>query len=643
MGGFGSQAFLGCEHRDGAQSPVVMVFLPDEIVEKVDIFDQVLSETDVAARIDHVNVIRVIGLARIDEGYARIIEYADAESLLSVHQRLGETEGHIPVSVALSIAVGACMGVHYAHEIGSAESGTPLIHGAVRPGTLLVSYRGVAKVTGYGAAVLAEGLAQARGTTLTQADSYTAPEQLVGGRNAATIQTDVYALGAILFELLTEHPAPRADAPDVEIKLSEALRAAEERQRSSPQLSAIVMKAMRRRAVERFSTALAMRDALLELEMTVPETEVASFMNAIFDADHPARMGRSGLLATMGRAKPLPSEMLAPLDEEEADEVPASSSALPPAPPAPERPPLASPLLTTSSSLPPRTTQAVARGEATAPPAGLTPIPVAAAATTPSLTSVPALPTPAPAPPASPSSAPPPATAEPKVVYRTPGALLVAVGLLGGLLVALLGFVWTQRQPEAQPVAASGTGSTGAPNARPAPRQDAGEPPSEAAISEVGGASRAAPPPTLAKASRAPRKAATPPRLIVTSEPELDILLDRKKVGRGEVTLTAKPGAHSIRAKDPRLGIYVTRKVRLQAGKTERVAIRVGKGQLNLDAPPGCDVFVDGKRVGITPLPALSLYEGQRKILVKQGATEYRHTVPMKSGLNATLTVEFHD
>ena len=82
---------------------------------------------------------------------------------MAVSERLRVAGEMMPVSIAMTIATGACMGVHYAHELGSAEVGTPLIHGAVRPGTLLVSYRGHAKITGYGAAVLAEGLRAARG------------------------------------------------------------------------------------------------------------------------------------------------------------------------------------------------------------------------------------------------------------------------------------------------------------------------------------------------------------------------------------------------------------------------------------------------------------------------------------------------
>lgn len=616
MGGFGSQAFLGCEHTQDGRRPVVMVFLPDEVVEKADVFEQILAETEVAAHIDHVNVISVVGLARIDDGYARIVEYADAESLLSIKQRLGEVATDIPLPVAITLVVGACMGVHYAHELGLTEAGTPLIHGAVRPGTLLISYRGVTKVTGYGAAVLAEGLARARGATLSQSDPYTAPEQLLGGRNAATVQTDVYALGAVLYELLVGVAPPRADAPEVERLVAEALLSPLQAERIPPEIASIVQRAMRRRAVERFPTALEMRQALLELGLGASDAEVATFMERLFEPSHPARIARRNLLSGLDRAVPLPSEMLAPrslADEPAPPPRPAEPPRAPPARPGPPPRP-ASPAMSPAASTPETPASAMA-----APTAH---------ASSPAITAV--------TPPSFVSPAPE------RVVYRTHPGLLLGVGLLGGALIAVLVALLLRGGDAApsQPTAAAvpvETAPRATEPAEPRPtaarREDRREPAREEPRRTA----------SSAKAEPEPRKAPEPAKLSVSTSPELDILVDGKKVGRGSATVTVSPGKHSVRALDRSLGIDVKRRVRVGAGKTERVGIEVGKGSLVLDAPPGCDVFVDGKKVGRTPLGPLSLYEGTRRILVKKGDIDYRHKVPMRAGLQATLSVEFHE
>src|SRR5688572_18207468 len=182
MGGFGSQAFLGCVHDHDGIRPAVMVFLSDEIVENGDLFRRVWAETELGSQIDHVNVIAVMGLARLDEGYARVVEYADAESLRSVMRRATTLKKPVAPAIACAIVADACMGVHYAFELGASESpsGEGWVHGGIRPETLQVSFQGMAKVTGYGATTIAEVMRKSRGGDTK--DAYTAPEQAYGGR-----------------------------------------------------------------------------------------------------------------------------------------------------------------------------------------------------------------------------------------------------------------------------------------------------------------------------------------------------------------------------------------------------------------------------------------------------------------------------
>jgi serine/threonine-protein kinase len=59
-----------------------------------------------------------MGIARLDEGYARVVEYADAESLRSVYRRAQTLKKPLPPAIAIALVADACMGVHYAHELG---------------------------------------------------------------------------------------------------------------------------------------------------------------------------------------------------------------------------------------------------------------------------------------------------------------------------------------------------------------------------------------------------------------------------------------------------------------------------------------------------------------------------------------------
>jgi hypothetical protein len=68
----------------------------------------------------------------------------------------------------------------------------------------------------------------------------------------------------------------------------------------------------------------------------------------------------------------------------------------------------------------------------------------------------------------------------------------------------------------------------------------------------------------------------------------------------------------------------------------------VGKGTLQVDSPPDCEVLLDGRKVGVTPIPPLDVFEGKHAILVRRGKTEYRQSFVMKPNFDATLHVEFH-
>jgi hypothetical protein len=132
-----------------------------------------------------------------------------------------------------------------------------------------------------------------------------------------------------------------------------------------------------------------------------------------------------------------------------------------------------------------------------------------------------------------------------------------------------------------------------------------------------------------------------PGTLTITSQPSLSLKVDGNDVGEGSATLELPAGKHTILGSG--MGTSVRRVVTLKAGGKENVSLVLEKGALAIDAPPGCDVLVDGKKVGRTPMDAVEMFTGQHKIVVKQGAVEYKQTVNIRSGLEMVLTVSFHN
>jgi len=117
--------------------------------------------------------------------------------------------------------------------------------------------------------------------------------------------------------------------------------------------------------------------------------------------------------------------------------------------------------------------------------------------------------------------------------------------------------------------------------------------------------------------------------------------VDGKPVGKGEASLTVEPGSHKVRGKDPARGVDVTRSINVPKGTTRSLALDIGTGTLEIDAPDGCEVLVDGKKVGTTPTPPITMVEGKHHVVVKRGVTKYETPFVMKPNFVGTLKVEF--
>lgn len=153
------------------------------------------NEAALMARIDHPNVVGVDDVVT-DEALPYIVmELADGGSLAD----WSELYGPMPPRLAVEATLQVCEGVGAAHAIG-------VIHRDLKPHNVIVTARGMCRVTDF-------GIAQVAGTDLTKTGSvlgtlgYMAPEQRADAR-AVDARADVYAIGATLYALLTHRIVP---------------------------------------------------------------------------------------------------------------------------------------------------------------------------------------------------------------------------------------------------------------------------------------------------------------------------------------------------------------------------------------------------------------------------------------------------
>ncbi len=155
-------------------------------------------ERQILARLEHPNIARLIDGGTTGDGLPYfVMEYVEGEPL----NHYCESRS-LPVSERLEILVKACSAVHYAHR-------RMIVHRDLKPGNILVKGDGTPKLLDFGIAKLldpdtADSQSETTmGTFRIVTPAYASPEQMRG--EPATIRSDVYALGIILFELIAGH------------------------------------------------------------------------------------------------------------------------------------------------------------------------------------------------------------------------------------------------------------------------------------------------------------------------------------------------------------------------------------------------------------------------------------------------------
>ncbi len=422
--GTGSRALLALRHSgtDDRRTPIVLLPIPRDVLDDPESLLRLERETARAAMLDHPCILRVYGLVETSIGRCRAVEYAHGETLRAILNKAG----HIPLSVALRLASDVAAGVHYAHLAGN-EDGSPLVHGDLRPETIMVSLDGSARVSGYGALSVAPR-EPSGGRRVVGRRKYAAPEQVLGGRSSMAPATDVFLLGLTLYEMLTgEIPFQQMEDPEGAV-LEKAIEL--DRGDIPAPLRPVIAKATAKRSRERYASALDLRLALEEAmagELATGD-EVQNWIVPLL-ANDPRHAELSAAIAQALEAPDsvaphvrAPSMPPRPLDPGQVPP-PVPAEALSSAPPMPAAPPSPAaqptPLTAAPAALP-------AQLQVTAP---LAVAPVPEAATAPSA--------PLAAPLAVPNTAPASPTQPPTRVASPPGTALTTSALGRPTLTAL--------------------------------------------------------------------------------------------------------------------------------------------------------------------------------------------------------------
>jgi TolB-like protein/predicted Ser/Thr protein kinase len=211
-------------------------------------------EAEAAASLEHPCIVPIYEVGERDSSCYFSMKFIEGGQLDEVVR----LEPMPPRRAAESIAKVART-VHYAHEHG-------ILHRDIKPGNILLDTTGEPHLTDFGLARLVETESTVTRTLeVLGTPSYMAPEQAMGNNSALTAATDVYGLGAVLYQLLTAHPPFAGGTTYETIKL---LLDSEPRQprlwnsKIDRDLSTICLKCLEKDPKRRYASALALAEDL---------------------------------------------------------------------------------------------------------------------------------------------------------------------------------------------------------------------------------------------------------------------------------------------------------------------------------------------------------------------------------------------
>ena len=185
-----------------------------------------------------------------------VMEYVDGVTLRDIVH----SEGPMPSKRAIEVIADACQALNFSHQHG-------IIHRDVKPANIMISKAGAVKVMDFG---IARALADSNSVTQTAAvigtAQYLSPEQARG--ESVDARSDVYSLGCVLYEVLTGEPPFIGDSPVAvayQHVREDPIPPSHRHSDISPELDAVVLKALAKNPDNRYQTAAELRADLVRV------------------------------------------------------------------------------------------------------------------------------------------------------------------------------------------------------------------------------------------------------------------------------------------------------------------------------------------------------------------------------------------
>ena len=299
-------------HRDEPARPVVIKRILPQLGNNGEFVQVFLDTARTACQLRHTNIVTVEDIGQVDGTCFLAMEFLHGENVRRIYNRAYRLQRSLPLSHSIRVLADAALGLGYGHKLAD-TSGHPLkmVHQEISPQNILVTYEGDAKIGDFGIAKAIGQVAESRAVALKAKYSYMSPEQALG--EDVDHRTDIFALGIILYETTT---GTRLFKQNNELATLQAIikcrivPPSEALQNYPARLEEIVLKALAKDRDDRFDDAddlsAALYDFLYESKLYVEREEIAAFMKDLFSDDSEDKEDdRSPLLPPSPEENPL--------------------------------------------------------------------------------------------------------------------------------------------------------------------------------------------------------------------------------------------------------------------------------------------------------------------------------------------------
>jgi len=256
----------------GFEKTLVVKRILPHLAEDPDFVEMFLGEAKLAAQLNHPNIVQIFDFGETDGEYFLAMEYIDGPNLRVLLKRAQSAGLELPAAVCARLIATACEGLAFAHDFADPETGEllGLIHRDISPDNILVSRQGAVKVVDFGIAKAAGQSHKTQSGVIKGKLAYMPPEQVRA--KPLDRRVDVYALGVVLYELLTAQKPfdSTTDASTMQAILFEPMVPAVQHRPELPEpLQLILERALAKDREQRYPDCLALAADLEEFILSV--------------------------------------------------------------------------------------------------------------------------------------------------------------------------------------------------------------------------------------------------------------------------------------------------------------------------------------------------------------------------------------